>query len=34
MPYRRVSCLEQCWYLIRYRLRELLGGKEKNDDRE
>ncbi len=28
MPYRRVSYLEQCWYLIQFKLRELLG-KEK-----
>lgn len=28
MPYRRVSYLEQCWYLVLYKLRELLG-KEK-----
>lgn len=28
MGYRKVSYLEQCWYLIKYKLRELLG-KEK-----
>ena len=28
MPYRKVTYLEQCWYLLRYKLRELLG-KEK-----
>ena len=28
MPYRRVTYLEQCWYLLRYKIRELLG-KEK-----
>lgn len=31
MPYRKVGYLEQCWYLIRYKIRELLG-KEKDDD--
>ncbi len=25
MPYRKVSYLEQMWYLLRYKLRELLG---------
>lgn len=28
MPYRKVSYLEQAWYLVLYKLRELLG-KEK-----
>ena len=28
MPYRKVTYLEQCWYLLRYKIRELLG-KEK-----
>lgn len=32
MPYRKVSYLEQMWYLLRYKIRELLG-KEKDDDR-
>lgn len=31
MPYRRVTYLEQMWYLLRYKLRELLG-KEKDND--
>ena len=31
MPYRKVSYLEQMWYLLRYKIRELLG-KEKDDD--
>ena len=31
MPYRRVRYLEQCWYLVLYKLRELLG-KEKDND--
>lgn len=28
MPYRKITYLEQMWYLLRYKLRELLG-KEK-----
>lgn len=31
MPYRKVTSLEQMWYLLRYKLRELLG-KEKDND--
>lgn len=31
MPYRKVTYLEQMWYLLRFKIRELLG-KEKNDD--
>jgi hypothetical protein len=31
MPYRKVTYLEQMWYLILFKLRELLG-KEKDDD--
>lgn len=31
MSYRKVSYLEQIWYLLRYKIRELLG-KEKDDD--
>jgi len=31
MPYRKVSYLEQMWYLLRYKLRKLLG-KEKDND--
>ena len=23
MPYRRVSCAEQCWYILRFKLREV-----------
>ena len=25
MPYRRVSYAEQCWYIIRFKLREVFG---------
>lgn len=32
MPYRRVSYLEQCWYLIKYKIRELLRREEKGND--
>lgn len=31
MPYRKVTYMEQIWYLLRYKLRELLG-KEKDND--
>ncbi len=31
MPYRKITYLEQMWYLLRYKLRELLG-KEKDND--
>lgn len=31
MPYRKVTYLEQMLYLLRYKIRELLG-KEKDDD--
>ena len=31
MPYRKITYLEQMWYLLRYKIRELLG-KEKDDD--
>ena len=24
MPYRKVSCVEQCWYILRFQLREVL----------
>lgn len=24
MPYRKVGYLEQCWYIVRYKLREVL----------
>lgn len=32
MPYRKVRYLEQCWYLIRYKLRQLLRREEKDND--
>ena len=32
MPYRKVSYLEQCWYLLRYKLRQLLRREEKDND--
>ena len=32
MPYRKVSYLEQCWYLIRCKIRELLRREEKDND--
>lgn len=32
MPYRKVGYLEQCWYLLRYKIRELLRKKEEKDD--
>ncbi len=32
MPYRRVSYLEQCWYLIKYKIRELLRREENDND--
>ena len=25
MPYRKVSCAEQCWYILRFKLREVLN---------
>ena len=25
VPYRKVSYLEQCWYIVRWRLKEVLG---------
>ena len=25
MPYRKVTYIEQMWYLLRYKIRELLG---------
>ena len=31
MPYRKVTYLEQMLYLLRYKIRELLG-KENDDD--
>ena len=31
MPYRKVTYLEQMWYLLRAKLRDLLG-KEKDND--
>lgn len=31
MPYRKWTYLEQCWYLIKYKILELLG-KEKDND--
>ncbi len=31
MPYRKVTSLEQMWYLLRYIILELLG-KEKDDN--
>lgn len=32
MPYRKVSYLEQCWYLIKYKILELLRREEKDND--
>lgn len=32
MPYRRVSYLEQMWYLIKYKIRELLRREENDND--
>ncbi len=29
MPYRKVTYLEQMWYLLRYKIRELLRREEK-----
>lgn len=29
MSYRRVGYLEQCWYIIRYFVRNLFGRKKK-----
>lgn len=34
MPYRRVTYLEQIWYLLRYKILELLRREEENHDRE
>ena len=34
MPYRKVTYLEQCWYLILFMIRELLRGEEKRHDGE
>ena len=34
MPYRRVTYLEQAWYLILFKIRELLRGEEKRHDGE
>ena len=34
MPYRKVTYLEQCWYLILFKIRELLRGEEKRHDGE
>ena len=31
MPYRRVSYLEQCWYLIKWGIRHGFGRKEKRE---
>ena len=31
MPYRKVSYLEQCWYLVKWGLRHGFGRKEKHD---
>ncbi len=25
MPYRKVGSLEQCWYLLKYKIEDLLG---------
>lgn len=33
MPYRKVSYWEQCWYLLRHKLRQLLRREEKDNDR-
>ena len=30
MPYRKVSALEQCWYLLKYKIEELLGADHRN----
>ncbi len=32
MPYRRITYIEQCWYVIMFKLRELLRKKEEKDD--
>jgi hypothetical protein len=29
MGYRKVSCVEQIWYIIRYKIRELLRKEDK-----
>lgn len=31
MPYRKVTYLEQCWYLIKYKILELLRKETDND---
>lgn len=33
MPYRRVSYLEACWYIVRQKIRDLLGC-DREDPRE
>ena len=32
MPYRKVTYLEQAWYLILFKIRELLRREEKDND--
>lgn len=29
MPYRKVTYMEQCWYLIKYKILELLRREER-----
>lgn len=32
MPYRKVTYIEQMWYLLRYKILELLRKKEERND--
>jgi len=32
MPYRRMTYLEQLWYLVKFKLLQLLQREEKNND--
>ncbi len=33
MPYRKVTYLEQLWYMVKYKLLELLRREEEDNDR-
>ena len=34
MPYRKVTYMEQMWYLLRYKILEMIRGEEKDNDGE
>lgn len=34
MPYRKVTYLEQMWYLLRHKILELLRKEEERNDRK